>query len=1375
MDVPRWAHFEQLETRSLLSATIFQHEDLASLINQGEPKPHRDELSIEDSRTSIALENALPQPAAALADDDLLSVQGSVIDPRGLHFVPDKVIMADDGDVLLYSKTYQSIFVWNPASQEYVRTISIFGNPDHLIYSAAHHAIYLAYAPGEISKIDLNDPLGQELPFFRLSKPALALAAAGDYLFVNEANVTYNHMTLDRDGLVVDRQQQTRFFYDPVWSEANGSLYMFGHEVFDQGLRAVEISVEGQIGEQRVPPQTSAISNLRLISPSPDGSVVLLANGSVYDGDYLARLPNSLANSVHDALWLSGRLFTMRDLANGLQSQLQIWDTTTFRLLQSRILTGRTIALVGLPSDRLLAITLGSNGIPQFTLLNDDLLIPGEQGSFQILETVGSSIVSETGMTDLALVVLTAPPTGVVVIDVKSSDAGEVSAAPMSLIFTPENWNVAQIVTFTGINDAQVDGSQRSLVSFKINLATSDAAFHSASEKFVSVNTMDDETQMGSLVEAGGIAYFFAANHARVERFDVAHGAWLLPLQLDVTSKSLSAAHVDEGAIYVAYGTSVYRYDLEGANRQHVITSYYDVVGLHTDGDILFVNSSHISSALVYSFNKFTLERIDEIDSGYSIHGSSISVVENRLFGRVDGISPEQIAYVAYGDNGHFVGGGSAYDMFSAATRTWTFADGARVVDNSGAVFATTGLQLLTRLPTLIDDFITLGSDVPLVLRNGVVTAYRNTFVPTGSIKISHPAGAIVEIMVNATTLFALYRDVTQPSGMRILSFALDALNPPEPDTLVNPVGLAFTPDDYDVTADGSVLLYSKMHQSIFRWNPVIQSYVETIPLIGFADQFAYSGHDNAIYIGYRSGQIHRIALDQSDRTEVPFAVLPSAPKAMVAVGKYFFASDLNRSHFLFDNSGSLVSYAHKNWYAREFVWSEVNQKVYFIRQPVSPADLVWEEINESGVAYPELAPGGIGQKMDSPVWDGKDFEPPLRVSPDGTRVVLGSGQMHDALTLERLWPGLPNKIADAAWIENSLFTLFKTSSTTTHLQTWERLTILRYREFPGAPLSLLNLPGERLLVTTLSTDGIPRFHVTNAAFETVEPQSQIVGRRLFYDASRYDLAPGIDLQDDMAIALDKAAYIPAAANSAASQEHISSYSRGINGLMIDVLSLHGQLSVADFEFKLGNSNDTSTWVHAPTPTGFIVRQGAGPDGSDRIQFVWPDGAIKNQWLRVDVLPGGHLPAETFYFGNLVGETDGLGDSHWTVDLQDSAATQAAVGAKLAITAAADHNKDGVVSAADILLARFSAGMTLVRLELGLVPTAAPLSSSNPMLPPLPYVERVEVHEKLNLAIAFDDPADSLDLSFVEARKPFTGTSEESLNFEEIERWELLP
>jgi hypothetical protein len=157
-----------------------------------------------------------------------------------------------------------------------------------------------------------------------------------------------------------------------------------------------------------------------------------------------------------------------------------------------------------------------------------------------------------------------------------------------------------------------------------------------------------------------------------------------------------------------------------------------------------------------------------------------------------------------------------------------------------------------------------------------------------------------------------------------------------------------------------------------------------------------------------------------------------------------------------------------------------------------------------------------------------------------------------------------------------------------------------------------------------------------------------VVNRRLFYNDSRYDgNNVAANSADDAAIATDKVAYLPG--TGAASFANVSSYSKGINGIMIDVSGNLGPISAADFIFRVGNNNAPSTWATASVPSAVVVRPGFGVNGSNRVEITWPAGAIQKQWLEV-IMRGndalGHNDTRTglansdvFFFGNSVGDT----------------------------------------------------------------------------------------------------------------------------------------
>jgi hypothetical protein len=79
----------------------------------------------------------------------------------------------------------------------------------------------------------------------------------------------------------------------------------------------------------------------------------------------------------------------------------------------------------------------------------------------QILVTpLSAPVTTEGGGTANYQITLSRQPSGNVTIPVSSSDTSEGTVSVTSLMFTPDNWNIPQIITIAGVDDAIVDGDR---------------------------------------------------------------------------------------------------------------------------------------------------------------------------------------------------------------------------------------------------------------------------------------------------------------------------------------------------------------------------------------------------------------------------------------------------------------------------------------------------------------------------------------------------------------------------------------------------------------------------------------------------------------------------------------------------------------------------------------------------------------------------------------------------------------------------------------------------------------------------------------------------------------------------------------------------
>jgi hypothetical protein len=218
---------------------------------------------------------------------------------------------------------------------------------------------------------------------------------------------------------------------------------------------------------------------------------------------------------------------------------------------------------------------------------------------------------------------------------------------------------------------------------------------------------------------------------------------------------------------------------------------------------------------------------------------------------------------------------------------------------------------------------------------------------------------------------------------------------------------------------------------------------------------------------------------------------------------------------------------------------------------------------------------------------------------------------------------------------------------------------------------------------------------------------SRVMGRHVFYNRSFFDgnnAAAGA--ADDGAIDTSKSALMPGGTGGFA---NYTAYSRGLNGVMIDIQDRQGALSAGDFAFKTGNNNTPASWAPLTTPPSITIRNGAGVGGSDRVTLIWPDNTIQKTWLQVTVRATantGLAADDVFYFGNAVGE---VGNS--TTNAIVTAADESLIRlnfttgfSTVPVTSPYDIDKNRFVQASDAALARANQTTAFSALRLIAVP-----------------------------------------------------------------------
>ncbi len=247
-----------------------------------------------------------------------------------------------------------------------------------------------------------------------------------------------------------------------------------------------------------------------------------------------------------------------------------------------------------------------------------------------------------------------------------------------------------------------------------------------------------------------------------------------------------------------------------------------------------------------------------------------------------------------------------------------------------------------------------------------------------------------------------------------------------------------------------------------------------------------------------------------------------------------------------------------------------------------------------------------------------------------------------------------------------------------------------------------------------------------------VQLYSRVADRHIFYNDCKWDAHgtltngdPAANQWDDYAIATDKTALL---AGGAAAFINYTNYLKGLNGIMVDIAGLSGTPTLADFQFKVGNTNTPGSWAAAPTPAGFDVRpvdlNGDSLLDADRVTITWANNAIQNKWLQVIVLAeniglptiGEPNVGDTHYWGNQICETgNNTSPFNTKVDAGDATAVRNSYTGlgSAAITSPYDVNRDKKVDAGDYTAVRNSYSLLNPTLFFLNAPAIPPSASSS--------------------------------------------------------------
>ncbi len=575
-----------------------------------------------------------------------------------------------------------------------------------------------------------------------------------------------------------------------------------------------------------------------------------------------------------------------------------------------------------------------------------------------------------------------------------------------------------------------------------------------------------------------GVVHFLFENPARVERFDLANQTWLAPVTLNRTPVAMTFA--SPAMAVVAFGRSLATVNLATGAESPIANLTQSPVELQVhDGRVYFLCYDPVYSSS-RSFGSVALTGAGTVawHAGSYDLGQDFAIDQSlglAIFPRSWGGGMRAYQITAEGTLGSYFETTSA-PGYSSEGAVYLRPDGVAVFSGSGYVFAADDLSGLGIIGERFDGVDFAADQTALVLRGNRVTGYASDLSERGSLTLSRFAQQIV---VFGDELFTF----TQPSstaGGTILweKHPLDGLANPAELAAVLPTNLGYTPDEVMIDRDGVVLVYSRVHGNIFRWSTVEQRYLESIPLHGRPNSITYSPEAHCIYTGYADGRVRMIdvsaGLEEQDFVKAGSSsvVVCAAGDLLVVGGNTYYASLLD----IYDSAGLRTATSSSSGFSRTTAWNASRRRVYYFREYYSSGYIYYTEIAEDGT---------VVENRNSPYLEEGTMASPIRISPNGEILLLGSGAFLNVDTLAKN-NTLPHAVSDMAWLGQRVFTIRQTLGGS-EVQRWggTNYALDASCALSGYGVRLLACGEDRLLAVTQRAGGRVAFTLLDANLKT--------------------------------------------------------------------------------------------------------------------------------------------------------------------------------------------------------------------------------------------------------------------------------------------------
>jgi hypothetical protein len=987
----------------------------------------------KDSTTGLILD-AFPKDAACY-----LKTQGSGskcnYNLAVPNFIPQKTI-SDGNIVYLLSRDNKRVYRWSIASASYLSPLMVGLNrfgvvsaPLSMALSTDASRLYLGYASGDIQSITLKTDT-TEKPFTTVPFQVNLLADAGKYVFAQQADGWGVRYTLNASGGVAEKRNDVNtgnYEWDATSSRAYNLNGYLGYEQIDQATGKV---VATGRGNNYVSPG--------ILRVSVNGKFILAANQIFSKTDFV--LTNKLGYSPVDAIWLQdGGLVTIFQGDNSTTLQRR---NSAMQLLEQITYAGTPVGIFG-NATKMSVVVIKNNTVAAYAYVpNNDT------------DGDGVSNLQDAFPTDPAA-------------SVDSDRDGY-----------PDAWNAGkrQSDSTTGLT---LDAFPKDTACFNVAHGVNGLCNYAATVPgYIPDQVVSHDGIIYFLSKANKRVYRWSI--AKGNYIDpLVVGLNYLAEILPPTTMAVSAAH---NRLYLGYSTGAVQYiALNSIYEQPFASVGGSVGGLASVGNYLLAENSPGSWAVhsIFAANG-TLQ--DSVGWSYYSREYAWDPISSRVYFFRDDTSPNDLHYeVVDQESGKITGAGEtpyhgdyhlmppirvstngqrillgSGDIYNADGLTWASSLGGIVADArwlaDGSLLSLRGNNGSTNLQRrnanfqIVEQRVFEGTPVGIygspekmvivVINNGTVATY--SYAPSDDIDgdgvdnttdafPQDPAASVDSDRDGYPDQWnAGYTAADSTSGLTLDAYPNDAACSDSSQGNhgvcdYNAAVPAFTPDQ--IESDGSTIyLLSAANKRIYRWsiannayiNPLVVGLVQGAEVLA-PEKMALSAAHGRMYLGYQTGVINYIALN--DAAEKPFANTAMSVRGLASVGNYVLAQDPSgawATHYVFALDGNLVAHKDWNYYSHEYAWDPINSRVYFFRDDTSPNDLHYETIDQAN--------GAISGEGETPYHGDYPIYGVIRVSADGTKIILGSGDIYRTQDLT-IAGRLGKTVIDAQWVGNMLVT----------------------------------------------------------------------------------------------------------------------------------------------------------------------------------------------------------------------------------------------------------------------------------------------------------------------------------------------------------------